>query len=123
MKLSFEFQHMEASAAIQDLLTKKTEKFQKYVSYPLDVKARVGIDATDHYVELTCHAERRLLVAEAKTNDVYEAIDLACAKMETQLKKEREKRKGHEASHKDLAHFGEDVGISAPHLGKKAGGG
>jgi putative sigma-54 modulation protein len=122
MKVTFTFQHMEASEAIKDLVTKKIEKFQKYVSYPLDVKVHVGVDATDQWVEITCHAERRQLVAEAKTTDVYEAIDLACAKMETQLKKEREKRKGHEASHKDISHLGEDVGLSVPHIGKKSGG-
>ncbi len=120
MKLTFDFQHMEASAAIQDLVTKKIEKFQKYFAYPLEFHIRAGVDASDEWVEITCRAEHKALVSEAKTNDMYESIDMACAKMETQLKKEREKRKGHEAAHKDLTHLGEDVGLEVPHLGKKA---
>ncbi len=120
MKLSFAFIHMEQSEAIKELVTKKIEKLQKYVSYPLDFKVRITVDASDHKVEITSHAEHKDMVAEAKTNDVYEAIDLACAKIETQLKKEREKRKGHETAHRDVEHAGEDIGVSIPHQGKKS---
>lgn len=119
MKLTFDFQHMNASEAVKDLLTKKIEKLQKYVGYPLDFKIRAGLDGTEQWVEITCRAEHRTIVAEGKTTDMYEAIDLACGKMETQLKKEREKRKGHETAHRDITHSGEDVGLEVPHLGKK----
>lgn len=120
MKVTYDFRHMEASAAIKELITKKIEKFQKYFTYPIEAKVRVGVDGTDQWVEITCHAERRQFVCEGKTTDVYEALDMACAKMETQLKKEREKRKGHESAHKDITHLAEDVQASVPHVGKKS---
>lgn len=122
MRVTFDFTNIESSQAVQDRLEKKVEKLQRLVAYPLDIQVRTGIDGSEQWVELTCNAEHRLLVAEGRTHDLYEAIDVAVTKMETQLKKEREKRKGHENAHRDAESMGQDVGLSVPHAGKKAQG-
>lgn len=126
MNLHLTFRNMEATDALKEHLEKRTEKFEKFVTYPIEVHVRLQVDRPYHTAEITCHAEHQELVALAQTKDLYEAIDLAVHKMESQLKKRREKRKGHTAAHlvkrPKALKVADDVGALLPHREKKARG-
>ncbi len=123
MKVQFTFRKIEATDALKDHVTKRTEKFQKFVTYPMEIHVFLGVEKEYHCAEITCRAEHHEMVAVAKTSDLYESIDLASRKIETQLKKQREKRKGHTAAHlitRDKAgRLGADVAADLPHQGKR----
>ena len=124
MGLHFTFRKLAPTDALKQHVEKKVEKFQKYVTYPIEIHVLLSVDKPYHTVEITCYAEHRQLVAIAKTHDLYAAIDLAEHKMEARLKKEREKKKGHKSAHlinrKPRAlKLAKDVQANVPHLEKK----
>jgi len=123
MGLHFTFRKIKSTEALKEYITKKVDKFTKYVTYPMEVNVFLSIEKTYQVAEITVHAEHRQLVAVAKTKDLYESIDLAGSKIEKQLKKNREKRKGHKTAHlatrpRSLK-LARDVNADLPHREKK----
>ncbi|NBV49920.1 ribosome-associated translation inhibitor RaiA [bacterium] len=121
MGLHIKFKNIEPTDAIKAYLEKKVSKFDKYISYPMEVHAILNVSRGEHVVEITCHAEYHDMVATAKSEDLYASIDLAVTKIETQMKKEREKKKGHSAAHKVSRKgekLGQDLAPDLPHQGK-----
>lgn len=123
INMHFNFRNIEATEALKDHVTKKVEKLQKYITYPMEVHVRFNVEKTYHYVEVDCHAEHSDMVAMAKTKDLYESIDMAMHKLEAQFKKEREKRKGHKSAHlvsrPAALKLATDVNADLPHREKK----
>ena len=123
INLKINFKKIKATEAIKEHVSKRVQKFEKFVTYPMEVHTFLSVEKTYQTAEVTCHAEHKDIVAIAKAKDMYEAIDLACHKMESQLKKERERKKGHNAAHlqKRPASLrqGQDVKAAVPHREKK----
>ena len=124
MPVHFTFRNMEATDALKQHTLKKVEKFNKFVTYPMEIHFFLSIEKTLHCAEMTCHAEHRELVAIAKTKDLYESVDSVVHKIEAQLKKEREKKKGHGSAHLSTRptvalKLAKDVEAELPHLEKK----
>jgi putative sigma-54 modulation protein len=125
MTLQFAFRHMDSSEAIKELVTKKMEKLGKIVDYPLEFHVTLSADKLQHTAEITCRAEHQAFSAKATTEDLYASIDDTIHKLETQLKKEREKRKGHQAAHQVSRNgdiLGGDIPADLPHAGKASRG-
>jgi putative sigma-54 modulation protein len=124
MTLHLAFRNIEATEALKARIEKRVEKLGKFVTYPMEVHVRTSVEKNLHCAEITCHAEYRDFVAIAKTKDLYESIDEAAHKIEGQLKKEREKKKGHQAAHGSVRlsvlKLAADVEAELPHLEKKA---
>lgn len=116
------FKNIEATEALKNHIDKKIEKFSKFVPYPIDVKTVVGVEKQEHWVEINIHAEHKDVVAKSTSKDLYESIDSAVHKIETQLRKEREKRKGHKTAHAmsrpSAAKLAHDVEAEVPHMNK-----
>lgn len=123
MSLSITFRGLTGTEALKAHVDKRVTKFRKYVTYPLEIMARLSLEKMYHCVEITVNAEHRSMVAVAKTKDLYESIDLAVKKIEAQLKKERERHKGHglahEVAHRTSKEPASDVTPHVPHLEKK----
>lgn len=117
------FRKIDSTPALKDYIHKKVAKFAKLVAYTMEVHVLVSLEKTLHCCELTCHAEHRELVAIAKTKNLYESIDAAVHKIESQLKKEREKRKGHARAHQQKRSSSlkqaQDIEASVPHREKR----
>ncbi len=94
MNIQFTFRKMEPTDALKERVVTRLEKLEKYVNYPVSFHVTLVAEKTSQKAEIACHAEHHDLVAEAKAEDLYEAIDLAVHKLEAQLKKQRELRKG-----------------------------
>lgn len=122
--IHFNFKHVKATEALKEHLTSKAKKFEKYVSYTMEIHFFLSIEKTFQTAEITVYAEHRELVAVAKCKDLYESIDMAVHKIEAQLKKEREKRKGHAAAHTaaraSAAKLAQDLLAEVPHREKRA---
>ena len=123
MNVHFTFRNIEATEALKDHVTKKVEKFNKFVTYPMEVHVILSAEKTYQRAEITVHAEHKELVADDRSKDMYESIDLVVHKIEAQLKKEREKRKGHHSAHRVERNGSEklaaDVKAEIPHRSKK----
>lgn len=123
MSLHFTFKKIEATDALKDHISKRVEKFHKFVTYPMEIHVFLTVEKEIHFAEIKCHAEHRDLVASAESEDLYSSIDGVVHKIETQLKKEREKKKGHGAANKlnrkSAAKLAQDLPADIPHLEKK----
>jgi putative sigma-54 modulation protein len=123
MSLQLAFRKIDATDALKAKIEKRVNKFRKFVTYPMEIHVMLSLEKTLHCAEITCHAEHKDMVAVAKTKDLYESIDLAAHKLEMQLRKEREKHKGHKLGHKLTtlkgAKLASDVAAVIPHLEKR----
>ena len=123
MAVHFQFKNIDATDALKSHIEKRVEKFEKFVSYSMEIHIFLKLEREQHIAELKCHAEHKEMVATAKEEDLYAAIDMVCHKIEAQLKKEREKRKGHSTAHRALEADPEalpiDIMAEVPHLGKR----
>jgi ribosome-associated translation inhibitor RaiA len=87
----------------------------------MDIHVLLSVEKTYQTAEITCHAEHRQLVAVAKSKDLYESIDMVVHKIEGQLKKERERRKGHKSGHlitRKAVKVARDIEADIPHREK-----
>lgn len=123
MALHLHFKKIESTESLKEHIEKRVEKFEKFVSYPMEIHVFLSVDKEIHNAEIKCHAEHRDIVASADEEDLYAAIDVVCHKIENQLKKEREKKKGHTAGHrtarKSQEELSTDLAANIPHLGKR----
>lgn len=123
MSLHITFRKIESTDALKAHVEDRVAKFDKFISYPMEVHVFLSIEKDSHTAEIKCHAEHREIVAKAKEENLYAAIDEVCHKIEAQLKKEREKKKGHAAAHKAVRKAPEelstDLAAEVPHLGKR----
>jgi putative sigma-54 modulation protein len=123
MSLHLTYKDIESTPAIKDYTEKKVEKFKKYITYPMEIHVLLSVHKGEHSVEITCHAEHKQLVGIAKSENLYNSIDGAVTKIETQMKKEREKKKGHaaasKAAHRGIENAASDVDAIIPHRSKR----
>lgn len=123
MAIHIQFKKIHSTEALKEHIEKRVEKFEKFVTYPMEIHVFLSVDREIHSAEIKCHAEHRDIVATAEAEDLYASIDMVCHKIENQLKKEREKKKGHTAAHtsirKSKEELSTDLAAEIPHLGKR----
>jgi putative sigma-54 modulation protein len=89
--------HIEITDAIRNHAQDKVEKLPRYFDSISQVEVIVeGNEGGKQSVEIIVHAEHNdLLVAKETGDDTYACLDMAIHKLERQLKKAKEKQRGH----------------------------
>jgi putative sigma-54 modulation protein len=100
MQLSVTFRHMDSTDALRDYAREKIERIKKY--FPDPIKAHVVLICDRGYnhtadVMLTLHNGLAIKGLET-TEDMYSSIDLVMAKIERQVRRYKEKIRGHKGS-------------------------
>ena len=92
--------HIEITDAIRAHAEEKVEKLPRYYNSISQIEVVIeGNDGGKQCVEIIVHAEHNdLLIAKELGTDTYTCIDTAVHKMERQLKKAKEKQRGHKAT-------------------------
>jgi putative sigma-54 modulation protein len=97
MQLSVTFRHMEGSDAIKDHARDKLEKIKKY--FPDPIMAHVVLSTErgyQHNADINIQLHNGLIIkANETTEDMYSSIDLVMAKIERQVRRYKEKIRGH----------------------------
>jgi putative sigma-54 modulation protein len=99
MQFAVTFRHMEGSEAIKEYAREKLEKIKKY--FPDPIMAHVVFSTERGYqhvadVNIQLHNGLALKGREV-TEDMYSSIDLVMAKIERQVRRYKEKIRGHKA--------------------------
>jgi putative sigma-54 modulation protein len=98
VQVSVTFRHVDASAALRDHATDKVTRIaEKYLRAPETAHIILSVNKHRHEADITIHALHSDISAHECTEDLYSAIDLAAAKLETQLRKQKDRlsrRKG-----------------------------
>src|SRR3954447_2391582 len=97
MQLSVTFRHMDSTEALKDYAREKIERIRKY--FPDPIKAHVVLACDRGYnhiadVVITLH-NGIVIKGEESTEDMYSSIDLVMAKIERQVRRYKEKLRGH----------------------------
>jgi len=89
--------HCEVSDAVKDYAREKVDRLEKYFDRARKISVNIHAEQGRNEVELICTAGRGhvLTVHVTSEESVREAIDLAVDKMGTQLRKLKDKVRGH----------------------------
>ena len=92
--------HVEITDAIRTHAEEKVEKLPRYYDSIAQIEVVLeGSEGVGQCVEILVHAEHNdLLIAKETGTDTYTCIDAAVHKMERQLRKAKEKQRGHKAA-------------------------
>jgi len=97
MQLSVTFRHMEGSEAIKDHARDRLEKIKKF--FPDPIMAHVVLSTErgyQHCADVNIQLHNGLLIKANETSeDMYSSIDLVMAKIERQVRRYKEKIRGH----------------------------
>lgn len=95
MHVTVTFRHMASSDALRKYAEEKTERFQKYLSEPIEVHWVLSVEKIRHIADASIVANGITIKAEEATGDMYSAIDAILDKLEQQVRKHKEKVKDH----------------------------
>ena len=108
MNIAVTFKHIDSSDAIRQYAESKFQKLEKYLSNIMDAHITLSIERVDHkesgIAQIKLTAKNLTVNAEEKSADIYSAIDLLLEKVESRIKKHKEKmrRKEHVEEGADL---------------------
>jgi len=97
MQFQFSFKHMESSPALQSYAEEKIkEKILKFASKPIDAHVIFSVDRHQHKAHLSLKGGDGFNVeVEHTCGDMYGSVDMLVDKLNSQLKKQKDKLKDH----------------------------
>ncbi|MDD9951119.1 MAG: ribosome-associated translation inhibitor RaiA [Zetaproteobacteria bacterium] len=111
MNCRFSFRHMKASQALMDYAEPKVlEKVQKFSTKPIQARITFSVEGQDHIAHCgLVGGDGFNFQVVSNCNDMYGSVDIMVDKLEKQLRRQKEKLKGHKNNLK-LASFAVDLG-------------
>ena len=100
MKLKISYKHMKHSSAIDERITEKSARFERYYDGEISMQWVCWVHENEHWSMVKVHGPKFDFSAKACADNMYKSLDLTMEKMERQLDKQKEigKNKIH-ASH------------------------
>ncbi len=86
------FRHMDATEALRAYAEEKLEKAAKILQTNYDAQVVLSVEKYQQISEVVLTWEGSTAVATARTEDMYAAIDEATAKIEEQVRRQKEKK-------------------------------
>jgi putative sigma-54 modulation protein len=98
MKISLTFRNTEGENWQKEYVDERLNKIKKYVDRPVDVHVILSVEKFRNVAEVNMIADGLNINAREEAKDMHLAIDDAVEKIERQLKKHKEKIRGHKAN-------------------------
>jgi putative sigma-54 modulation protein len=95
MEANFTFRNTEATEALRGHTLDKLTKLDKYLPKPVNAHIIIKVEGFRHLVEIAFHSNGVRYFGKGESNDMYTSIDDAVSKIEHQLRKSKERIKGH----------------------------
>ncbi len=95
MQLNITFRQFGSSDALKEYAKEKVERVNKYLDRAGEAHVVLSLERHLHHAEITIHSGSWVLRGREKSEDMYASIDLAMDKIESQLRKYKEKIKNH----------------------------
>ncbi|MBR6133515.1 MAG: ribosome-associated translation inhibitor RaiA [Bacilli bacterium] len=93
MKLNIRGDKVTVTSAMKECLEENLEKLNKYFENPEDIEANVlvKVRGLEQIIEVTALTKRFTLRAEESNENFYAAVDLVVAKLERQIRKNKDR--------------------------------
>jgi putative sigma-54 modulation protein len=95
MQLNITFRQFGSSDSLKEYAKEKVERVNKYLDRAGEAHVVLSLERHLHHAEITIHSGSWVLRGREKSEDMYASIDLAMDKIESQLRKYKEKIKNH----------------------------
>jgi len=95
MRIHISARHLQLTEALRAYVARKVSKAQKYFDHLIWAQVILSVEKVMHRCEIVLHASKRTFRALAESQDLYAAIDLASDKIDAQIKKYKERIRGH----------------------------
>lgn len=95
MNIKINFHQMESTDAITAIVEKKSKKLKKFFNSTTDIEWFLEVKKDGHSARALLDSKGYHINADAKTHDLYKAIDDVISKLEIQIKKKVSKSKDH----------------------------
>ncbi|MDO8721976.1 MAG: ribosome-associated translation inhibitor RaiA [Syntrophales bacterium] len=95
MIISVTFRNSEGEAWQKEYVEEKLNKLKKYVDYPVEAHVVLSVEKFRNVADINLTSNGLNINAKEEDKDMHLAIDNAMLKIERQLKKHKEKIRGH----------------------------
>lgn len=106
MNIVVTFKHIGSSDAIRQYAESKVLKLEKYLNNIMEAHITLSMERVEHkesgVAQIKLSAKNLDINAEEKSSDIYSAIDLLMEKVESQIKKHKEKNRRKDYEDKGL---------------------
>lgn len=98
MQFNVKGHQVEVTPALRDYATAKFDRVTRLFDQMHEITVMLGVEKLLHKAEVTMMLSGKTLHADATAADMYAAIDVLVDKVETQLRKHKEKLTNHHAN-------------------------
>lgn len=91
MQTSVTFKNLDSSENLRSYVTEKLNRFDKYLYNPAEANVVLSVEKFRHIAEINISGDRLNIVGKEETEDMYSAIDMVLDKLESQIKKYKQK--------------------------------
>jgi len=96
MQITITARHFELTKAIRDYVESSCLKMKKYFDHIITIHVTLALENSRNICELSMHAGKFNLQSQAEEMDMYLSIDNALDKMESQIKKLKDRVTDHQ---------------------------
>ena len=93
MQTSVTFKNIDSSENLRTYVSDKLDRFDKYLYNPAEASVVLSVEKFRHIAEINLTGDRLNVNGKEETDDMYSAIDMVLDKLETQIKRNKEKIK------------------------------
>jgi putative sigma-54 modulation protein len=98
MKISVTFRNTEGENWQKEYIEERLKKLKKYIDNPMDVRVVLSVEKFRNVAEINIMATGVNINSKEEDKDMHLAIDNAVDKIERQIKKHKEKIRGHKSN-------------------------
>ncbi len=99
MEINITFRHTEPSDVLKTHIHERIEKLSKYFIKPIIAHVTLNAEKSEILAEISLAENHNVFNAHERSHDLKMAFDVASHKIESQLKKHKEKVKDHHKKH------------------------
>ncbi|MBT3198748.1 MAG: ribosome-associated translation inhibitor RaiA [Phycisphaerales bacterium] len=98
MNIVIEARHMEVTDSIRDYIETKAEKLPKYYDNIHSIEVTLDMEADQPMSEIIVHGGKKTtFVASTRNEDMYACVDQSLHKIAEQLRRHKDRVRGHHA--------------------------
>lgn len=95
MQLNLTGHHVDITTSMRDYVTNKLERLERHFDHVTNVHVILSVEKLRQKAEATIHVTGNNIFAECENEDMYAAIDALVDKLDSQIRKHKDKVTDH----------------------------